>query len=80
VESVTTDTDNVDTTRAEVATVVTGIQCPRCSDVIVSEHRHDWRTCKCGLVFVDGGRDYLRCGFTEDGTEFGLPTVVELSR
>lgn len=50
--------------RTSVTTPVTvqGIRCPLCSDVVWSRHRHDWRACGCGAAFVDGGRDYLRCG------------------
>jgi hypothetical protein len=35
-------------------------QCRKCDDVIVSEHRHDFRSCSCGAISVDGGNDYLR--------------------
>ena len=36
------------------------IKCKSCLDEIVSEYRHDFVTCKCGKVSVDGGKDYLR--------------------
>lgn len=42
--------------------MVTGIKCLMCGDVLVSEHRHDFKFCSCGEAFVDGGRDYLRFG------------------
>jgi len=38
-------------------------RCRQCGDVIESLHRHDFVTCKCGAIFVDGGTDYLRAGF-----------------
>lgn len=38
------------------------IQCRHCGDVIESEYAHDFKSCSCGAVFVDGGRDYLRRG------------------
>ena len=41
---------------------VKGVQCFSCKDAIWSRHRHDFRKCSCGKTFVDGGRDYLRCG------------------
>jgi hypothetical protein len=28
-------------------------------------HRHDFVTCKCGRVSVDGGKDYLKRSFTD---------------
>jgi len=31
-----------------------------CGDKIVSKHRHDFVTCTCGAVSVDGGQSYLR--------------------
>ena len=37
-------------------------ECRKCGDVIESTHRHDFKFCKCGEIFVDGGRDYIRRG------------------
>lgn len=42
-----------------------GIRCPRCNDKLYSLHRHDFKSCQCGAVFVDGGPDYLRTGWDE---------------
>lgn len=39
------------------------IRCNHCGDTVESTHRHDFVKCKCGTVFVDGGREYLRRGF-----------------
>lgn len=36
------------------------LECKRCGQLIASLHRHDFRTCKCGAVSLDGGRDYMR--------------------
>lgn len=38
------------------------IQCKSCKDIIVSNNRHDYKICKCGKVFVDGGSWYGRYG------------------
>jgi len=35
-------------------------QCLICGDILESKHRHDFKTCKCGNLSVDGGKDYLR--------------------
>ena len=35
-------------------------RCRLCGDTIESTHRHDFRSCKCGEIYVDGGRAYLR--------------------
>ena len=40
-------------------------KCKLCGDVIESKHRHDWQSCSCGEIFVDGGLDYLRRGATD---------------
>lgn len=37
-------------------------QCKKCDDVIESKYRHDFVKCKCGEIFVDGGKDYFRRG------------------
>ena len=34
--------------------------CLACGDFIVSKHRHDFVTCTCGAISVDGGQEYLR--------------------
>ena len=36
------------------------VTCLACGDFIVSKHRHDFVTCTCGAVSVDGGQEYLR--------------------
>jgi hypothetical protein len=41
-----------------------GIICLACKDVIYSVMRHDFRHCECGMVSVDGGKDYLKIGGT----------------
>lgn len=42
------------------------VRCLDCGTVIESRHRHDFVTCECGRVSVDGGRDYRRVVFTDD--------------
>ena len=41
------------------------VQCLKCADIIESKNRHDYVTCSCGNVSVDGGTDYLRRSFQE---------------
>ena len=41
---------------------VEGLKCNKCSDIIYSSYRHDFRQCKCQECFIDGGRDYTRFG------------------
>lgn len=35
-------------------------RCLKCGDVIESTYCHDFRTCSCGALSVDGGHEYLR--------------------
>lgn len=35
-------------------------KCKKCGDVIESKHVHDFVTCKCGAISVDGGHFYLK--------------------
>ena len=39
-------------------------KCLICNEAIESNYRHDFVTCKCGNLSVDGGKDYLKrcCG------------------
>jgi len=37
-----------------------GRRCPQCKEVIVSLHVHDFRTCGCGVLSIDGGQEYCR--------------------
>ena len=38
------------------------IKCGQCGDVIQSHYTHDWWSCTCGAIFIDGGTDYTRIG------------------
>lgn len=40
--------------------LLNAIQCKSCDDIVVSHSRHDFRSCKCGKVSVDGGLEYIR--------------------
>jgi hypothetical protein len=40
--------------------VQNAVNCLSCGDLIISKHRHDFVTCTCGAVSVDGGQEYLR--------------------
>lgn len=40
--------------------VYNAVRCNYCNSVIESTHRHDYKTCECGHVSVDGGKDYKK--------------------
>lgn len=45
-------------------------KCNVCGDIITSNNRHDFVTCKCGKLSIDGGSWYLkRCGDLKNYTE-----------
>jgi hypothetical protein len=37
-------------------------KCAKCGDIIVSRHRHDFKSCSCEEIHIDGGNDYCRGG------------------
>lgn len=49
------------------------IMCNKCGDIITSENRHDYKSCKCGNCAVDGGFTYRRI-IGEDWTDMSIVT------
>jgi len=47
-------------------TRVKATKCPDCGDTIFSRARHDFRSCSCEKVAIDGGFDYVRLVFPTD--------------
>ena len=55
------------------------IKCKVCGDEVFSVSRHNFRTCQCGLVSVDGGQVYLRrVGSRSDYEELSISWEEEL--
>lgn len=42
------------------------ITCNKCGDEIYSRSTHDYRSCSCHAIAIDGGRDYTKISFTPD--------------
>lgn len=40
--------------------VVLGYSCADCGDVVTSLYRHNFASCSCGHLSVDGGQEYIR--------------------
>jgi DNA-directed RNA polymerase subunit N (RpoN/RPB10) len=36
------------------------VKCLKCGEIIESKYRHDFVSCSCGNIAVDGGHEYLR--------------------
>lgn len=51
-------------------------RCDTCGDVIESKYRHDFHTCQCGNLSVDGGLDYTKRALTP-GAEWTDLTETE---
>ena len=56
--------------------LLNAIHCNHCGDTIESEYRHHYIRCKCGRVAADGGRDYLKRAFKEEG-DYDEVSIVE---
>ena len=46
------------------------IRCKSCGHIIESTSVHDFVQCSCGKVFVDGGHQYLRRGYTNSPDDY----------
>jgi len=53
-------------------------KCLTCGGEPVSRHRHDFATCECGAVAVDGGHDYLRRVFNGPYEDTSITREVEV--
>ena len=55
------------------------VHCLKCGDIIESRSRHDFVTCSCGAVSVDGGLDYLRRSFESEDCFEDLSVVETIA-
>lgn len=53
--------------------IINKIKCKKCGDIIESKTVNNLKRCSCGVVAVDGGKDYLkRIGNKEDYEELSV--------
>lgn len=52
-------------------------RCRLCDTIVESKYRHDFQACKCGKMFVDGGKDYIRRGFMNEEDVEDLSSFAE---
>lgn len=57
--------------------IINAARCDRCKTAIVSTHRHDFQTCPCGALSVDGGKAYFRRALAPGTTFTDLSLVVK---
>jgi hypothetical protein len=43
--------------------LINKVRCKKCNDIIESKHSYDFKKCKCGTIFLDGGKTYQRYGW-----------------
>jgi hypothetical protein len=58
-------------------TKVSALRCSKCGDVVFSRAGHDFRSCTCGSLSVDGGRNYMRIAFDPKFIA-GLDSLVKM--
>ena len=46
--------------------VVNRAQCLKCGEILISKYTHDFVTCSCGSLSVDGGQDYTKRLYNND--------------
>ena len=54
-------------------------QCAHCKDIIDSKYRHDFKSCKCGKISVDGGFDYIKRSAADPDDVIELSEYKEVS-
>ena len=52
---------------------VKAAKCPTCKDLIFSRARHDYHSCSCNEIAIDGGFDYIRMAFKDI-----MPEIIEI--
>jgi Zn finger protein HypA/HybF involved in hydrogenase expression len=53
------------------------VKCDHCKDIIESTDTHDFKTCSCGMVSIDGGYDYLKRMVKNNATYEDLSVMVD---
>jgi len=56
------DPDDYEFNRTGYAILRNSAKCTKCGDEVESTYRHDFQSCSCGEIFVDGGLSYIRRG------------------
>jgi hypothetical protein len=54
--------------------------CFLCGTLLKSESVHDFVSCRCGNLSIDGGLEYLKRAYMVATVRNGLPTFLDLSQ
>ena len=52
-------------------------KCLKCGEIVESTFTHDYKRCRCGALAVDGGHDYIRRCYREEGCFEELSEVCD---
>ena len=52
-------------------------KCNKCGDIIESINTHDFKTCKCRAISIDGGHPYLKRSAASPKDFHDLSVVIE---
>jgi hypothetical protein len=61
------------TQRMRTVVIINKAQCKLCGDILTSTSHHDYQTCSCGEISVDGGKSYIKRSAKD------LNNIIELS-
>lgn len=53
-------------------------KCLKCGDEPFSMHRHDYKTCSCGNLSVNGGQSYIKRSFSSPFKELSIELDEEV--
>jgi len=57
--------------------IYNSVHCCKCGDNIQSYHVHDYKMCTCWNAMVDGGLEYERWGWQEEGSVINFSLYME---
>lgn len=60
--------------------VINRAKCLKCGDIISSKYTHDFKTCSCGNLSVDGGLDYIRRDYKSDYYESTITEAEKIDK
>lgn len=46
--------------------IVNKVRCKKCDEIIESKSTYDFKTCKCGSISIDGGKEYQKVSWKSD--------------
>ena len=60
--------------------IINKAKCLKCDEVLESKSIHDFKTCTCGNLSVDGGLDYIRRSYISKDMYLELSEYVLINK